>query len=194
MSSDRERFLDKDGYLPSYAQTRAEFLGDPKIVGMKEARDLKPAFFRSLQEADDRPFMEGLAIRHRGGRMPCGSVLAEKNGEKIPVASYIDGTLVVDKKFRQRGIAFLLVKTMRETYPYMKIAQTRNKHSQALQIKVHEAIVREAAERGLEIPEIVLKDYPSIQARPALQEVVSMPVIEEASRPTLDEDSLTKRI
>jgi hypothetical protein len=120
------------------SMTRDEFIGNPKIVSPKGAKDLKPTLLTTNENIDPVPFMgkkyqmkmseDGASVLHDG---------------KV-IASYNFGdTLVVDPKYRNQGIGEELVYQFRTVFPDKAKATTRTKKSQAIQEKVWDRIERE---------------------------------------------------
>lgn len=117
--------------------TRSEFLGSPKIVGAFDASELRPRAIGAVEDAPAEEFIHGLTLR----KSPGGAAVFD--GDKV-VASYNFGnTLVVDPKYRKKGIAEELVYRWRSAYPEPATARTRTKVSQKIQENVWERMQRE---------------------------------------------------
>ena len=117
------------------AINRDEFMGSPRIVGTKDAKDLKPRALNSLADVEPIPFQGG---RYQAKFSPDGAVVLD--GSR-PIASYNFGdTLVVDPKYRGQGLGEELVYQWRTFFPAPAKAATRNKASQAIQEKVWDRI------------------------------------------------------
>ena len=130
---------------PLYKLTKEEFLGKPKIVTPKGSKDLEPRVLTTNENVDPEPFMGG---KYSVKMSEDGAAVFD--GDKV-VASYNFGdTLVVDPKYRKRGIAEELVYQWRSRYPDVAKAKTRTKVSQNVQKKVWERIQNEKfrAENG----------------------------------------------
>jgi len=124
--------------------TRSEFLGSPKIVGAFDASELRPRAIGAVEDAPAEEFIHGLTLR----KSPGGAAVFD--GDKV-VASYNFGnTLVVDPKYRKKGIAEELVYRWRSAYPEPATARTRTKVSQKIQENVWERMQREQASAPLE--------------------------------------------
>lgn len=126
------------GGLDSFRNmAKADFLGTPKITSLANASDLKPKALSSVAEAEAEPFIGGLSARYSDYGV------AVYDGDSV-VASYNFGdTLVVDKKYRRRGIAEEMVYQWRTRNPSAPPAKTRTKASQAIQEKVWARIQKE---------------------------------------------------
>ena len=117
------------------SMSRDDFLGAPRIVSNKDAKDLKPRALNSLNDVAPIPFQGG---RYQAKFSPDGAVVLD-NGK--PIASYNFGdTLVVDPKYRGQGVGEELVYQWRTFFPAPAKASTRNKSSQAIQEKVWDRI------------------------------------------------------
>jgi hypothetical protein len=130
---------------PLYKLTKEEFLGKPKIVTPKGSKNLEPRVLTTNENVDPEPFMGG---KYSVKMSEDGAAVFD--GDKV-VASYNFGdTLVVDPKYRKRGIAEELVYQWRSRYPDVAKAKTRTKVSQNVQEKVWERIQNEKfrAENG----------------------------------------------
>jgi hypothetical protein len=130
---------------PLYKLTKEEFLGKPKIVTPKGSKDLEPRVLTTNENVDPEPFMGG---KYSVKMSEDGAAVFD--GDKV-VASYNFGdTLVVNPKYRKRGIAEELVYQWRSRYPDVAKAKTRTKVSQNVQEKVWERIQNEKfrAENG----------------------------------------------
>ena len=116
--------------------TKDEFLGKPTITSDKNAADLKP---RDLNDsAPKSPFLDDNLEATFGD-----SGAAVYDGDKV-IASYnFGGNLVVNKKYRRKGIAEELVYQWRTRYPGKAKARDRTKKAQAVQEKVWDRIQRE---------------------------------------------------
>ena len=115
--------------------SKQSFLGNPKIVGKSDAKDLIPIELRSLSDVDPVPFMGG---KYQAKYSPNGAVVLD---DGKPIASYNFGdTLTVDKKYRKKGIGSELVYQQRTFYPEPAGASTRNKVSQNIQENVWDRI------------------------------------------------------
>jgi GNAT superfamily N-acetyltransferase len=126
--------------------TRSEFLGSPKIVGAFDASELRPIAIGAVEDAPAEEFIHGLTLR----KSPEGAAVFD--GDKV-VASYNFGnTLVVDPKYRKKGIAEELVYRWRSAYPEPATARTRTKVSQKIQENVWERMQREQASTPLQGP------------------------------------------
>lgn len=124
--------------------TEEEFLGNPKITSNANAKDLRPREIKSLVEVAREPFLDG---EYEAKYAPSGSAVFD--GDKV-IASYDFGdTLVVDKKYRGRGIASELVYQWRTRFPAPAVAETRTKASQAIQESVWARIEKERREDSL---------------------------------------------
>jgi hypothetical protein len=123
---------------PLYQLTKEEFLGSPKIISPKSSADLKPRTLTTNVDAPKEPFLDGqydIKMSEDGA--------AVLDGDKV-IASYNFGkTLVVDPKYRKKGIAEELVYQWRSRYPNVAQADTRTKASQRVQEKVWERIQNE---------------------------------------------------
>lgn len=119
--------------------TREEFLGSPKIVSGGESADLLPKAIKGMEDQQAVPFLDNYTAKYTES----GAVVFD--GDK-PIASYNFGdTLVVDKKYRKRGIGEELVYQWRSRYPAPAKAKTRTKASQRIQEKAWDRIERERA-------------------------------------------------
>jgi GNAT superfamily N-acetyltransferase len=117
------------------AMSRDEFMGTPRIVSAKDAKDLRPRALNSLADVAPVPFQGG---RYHAKFSPDGAVVLD--GSR-PIASYNFGdTLVVDPKYRGQGLGEELVYQWRTFFPAPAKAGTRNKASQAIQEKVWDRI------------------------------------------------------
>lgn len=120
------------------AMTKEQFLGKPKIVGMADAKDLKPKVWQGVMDAPSQPFLGG---KYEVRMLPDAAVVFDKGR---PIASYnSNSTLVVDPKYRKQGIGEELVYQQRTTFPAPAQAETRNKVSQRIQENVWDRIQRE---------------------------------------------------
>lgn len=118
--------------------TREQFLGNPKLVGMSDAKDLRPRVWPGVQEAQPQPFLGG---KYELRMTPDAAAVFDKGA---PVASYNgNSTLVVDPKYRRQGIGEELVYQQRTSFPAPAEAKSRNKVSQRIQESVWERIQRE---------------------------------------------------
>lgn len=118
--------------------SREEFLGNPKIVGMGDAKDLKPRVWSGVMDSEPVPFMNG---KYELRMTPDAAAVFDRGA---PIASYNgNSTLVVDPKYRRQGIGEELVYQQRTSYPTEAQADTRNKVSQHIQEKVWERIIQE---------------------------------------------------
>lgn len=119
--------------------TREQFLGKPKITTDSNSSTLVPKVLPAVEGQEAVPFSAGKGLTakyHEYGA-------AVFDGDKV-IASYNFGdTLVVDKKYRRKGIAAELVYQWRMRNPNEKTATNRTKKSQALQEKVWDRIERE---------------------------------------------------
>ncbi len=123
---------------PFESMTKKEFLGEPRITGDANARDIVPKAYSELDNVPKEPFMNG-KYEVKYGK----DNAAVFDGDKI-VAMYSHGdTLVVDKKYRRQGIGEELVYQWRTQHPDYPVAKTRTVKSQALQEKVWERIQSE---------------------------------------------------
>jgi hypothetical protein len=123
---------------PLYQLTKEEFLGSPKIISPKSSADLKP---RTLTTNVDAPKESFLGGQYNIKMSEDGAAVLD--GDKV-IASYNFGkTLVVDPKYRKKGIAEELVYQWRSRYPNVAQADTRTKASQKVQEKVWERIQNE---------------------------------------------------
>ena len=134
-----DKFLfQRDGH-PFAGISRDQFLGDPKITADGNASTLTPKALPALGDVAPVAFASGkdlTAKYHEHGA-------AVFDGEKV-IASYNFGdTLVVDKKYRRKGIASELVYQWRMRNPDAKPATHRTKKSQAVQEQVWNRIQRE---------------------------------------------------
>jgi hypothetical protein len=128
---------------PLYRLTKEEFLGNPKIVSTKSSSDLKPRVLTTNADAPLEPFLDG---KYQVKMSEDGAVVLD---DGKPIASYNFGkTLVVDPKYRKRGIAEELVYQWRSRYPGSAMADTRTKASQRVQEKVWERIQNEKFASG----------------------------------------------
>lgn len=118
-------------------KTSDEFLGSPKITSDKNASDLRPRVLGSVESVEPEKFLDSYTVKmNKDGA-------AVFDGDKV-IASYNFGdTLVVDPKYRRRGIGEELVYRFRTRYPEKKIAETRTRSSQKLQEKVWDRIQKE---------------------------------------------------
>jgi hypothetical protein len=128
--------LDDAAVEPFRDMTKKEFLGTPVITSDKNAAQLVP---RDLNEGSQKEsFLDGqyeVVIGKSGA--------AVYDGEKV-IASYNLGrNLVVDKKYRRKGIAEELVYQWRTRFPGPPKAEDRTKKAQAVQERVWERIQRE---------------------------------------------------
>lgn len=118
--------------------TRDQFMGSPKIVGKSDAAQLRPNLLKSTQDAELVPFMGG---QYQAKFSPSGATVFD--GDKV-IASYNFGdNLVVDPKYRKKGIAEELVYQQRTYFPEPAKAKTRNKISQKIQENVYDRIQTE---------------------------------------------------
>lgn len=118
--------------------TKDQFLGQPKLVGMSDARDLRPRVWSGVQEAPTQEFLGG---KYELKMTPDAAAVFDKG---VPVASYNGNkTLVVDPKYRRQGIGEELVYQQRTSFPKPAEADTRNKVSQRIQQNVWDRIQRE---------------------------------------------------
>lgn len=125
-------------YMPLKQMSRQEFLGSPKIVGKSDAADLRPNFLKSTESAPLVPFMDG---KYQARYSKNGATVFD--GDKV-IASYNFGdNLVVDPKYRKKGIAEELVYQQRTYFPEPAKARTRNKVSQKIQENVYDRIQRD---------------------------------------------------
>ena len=118
--------------------TKDEFLGSPSIVSPKDAADLNPRDY--TKNAKLQPFKDNLQMKMDD------SGIAVYDGDNL-VASYMLGrNLVVDKKYRKKGIGEELVYQYRTAFPSAAKAETRTKASQKIQENVWDRIQREINE------------------------------------------------
>ncbi len=123
---------------PFESMTKKEFLGEPRITGEANAKDLKPKAYSELDDIPKQSFMDG-KYQVKFGK----DNAAVFDGDKV-IAMYSYGdTLVVDKKYRRQGIGEELVYQWRTKHPDYPLAKTRTAKSQALQEKVWERIQSE---------------------------------------------------
>lgn len=147
---------------------RERFLGKPKITSDANARDLVPRAYESVKSEASVPFDGGYTAKYS----PHGAAVFD--GDKV-IASYNNGdTLVVDKKYRDQGIAKELVYQWRTRYPDAPPAKTRTKASQAIQEKVWDRIKAERGgldDQGIEVREHSMDDNSPVarEAKSALQ-------------------------
>ena len=118
--------------------TKDDFLGNPKITSNANAANLRPKELSTLENLEKRPFLDG---KYKFKSNEDGAVVFD--GDK-PIASYNFGSnLVVDKKYRRKGIGEELVYQWRVQNPTAKPATERTKASQRLQEKVWDRIQKE---------------------------------------------------
>lgn len=133
------RILYQRGAHPFAGFTRGQFLGNPKITSDSNASTLKPRAFQSLDDVEAVPFAAGRGLVAKYD----DASAAVFDGDKV-IASYNFGdTLVVDKKYRRKGIGEELVYQWRMRNPQAKTATHRTKASQALQEKVWDRVQSE---------------------------------------------------
>ena len=119
--------------------TREQFLGNPKITSPRNADLLRPRLLRSVESSPEEPFYAGAGLTAKYSED--GSAVFD--GGKL-IASYNFGeTLVVDRKYRRRGIGEELVYQWRVRNPEAKTADERTKAAQSLQENVWDRIQRE---------------------------------------------------
>ncbi len=148
--------------------SREEFMGSPKITKNSNASDLVPRAYKFLDDVESVPFINGLTAKYHDN----GAAVFD--GEKV-IASYNSGdTLVVDKKYRRRGIAEELVYQWRTKYPAPAVATTRTKTSQAIQEKVWARIQREQQ----------LAQSPTVNAKKAENYTAETIEVDGVTRPT----------
>lgn len=128
---------------PISSMGRDTFVGSPKITSDKNAKDLKPRAYDFLKAVDHEDFpIKGLTAKYH----PDGAAVFDGDS---PVASYNFGnTLVVDPKYRRKGIGEELVYQWRTRFPGPSKATHRTKASQAIQEKVWDRINREKKAKG----------------------------------------------
>ena len=122
--------------------SREEFLGNPKITSNKNASDLQPRALPALDNVQHEDFpIGGLTAKYH----PDGAAIFD-DGKTI--ASYNLGkTLVVNPKYRRKGIAKELVYQWRSRYPESAATEYRTKASQAIQEAVWDRVQQEKANR-----------------------------------------------
>lgn len=121
--------------------TREQFLGSPRITSNKNADQLRPKELTTVKESEPVEFSAGSRLVARYSE----DGAAVYDGANV-IASYNFGdTLVVDKKYRRKGIGEELVYQWRKRNPQAKTAESRTKASQSLQEKVWARI---ESERG----------------------------------------------
>lgn len=122
--------------------SREEFLGNPKITSNKNASDLQPRALPALDNVQHEDFpIGGLTAKYH----PDGAAVFD-DGKTI--ASYNLGkTLVVNPKYRRKGIAKELVYQWRSRYPESAATEYRTKASQAIQEAVWDRVQQEKANR-----------------------------------------------
>lgn len=142
-TADLPRLAKADGGSVFGGMTRDQFLGEPKITSDANAADLKPRALPELDDVDHEAFpLHGLRAKYSEN----GAAVFD--GEK-PVASYNFGnTLVVDPKYRKRGIGSELVYQWRSRFPQAKPSQYRTRTAQRIQEKVWDRIQREGRADG----------------------------------------------
>lgn len=128
---------------PFRTMTRQQFLGNPTITADRNASSLKPKLLVPLQNLPHVPFMDSLTAVY-------GEDGAAVFDDNEIIASYNFGdTLVVDRRFRRRGIGEELVYQWRTRFPNAIPAKQRTKASQRLQVKVWDRIQRELNSKPL---------------------------------------------
>lgn len=115
VASDRSRNI-KSLNDPVLQLTKEEFLGKPKIVSPKGSSDLEPRLLTTNESATPEPFMGG---KYKLKISEDGAAVLDK--DKV-VASYNFGdALVVDPKYRKKGIAEeLVINTEQDSHPRLK--------------------------------------------------------------------------
>lgn len=133
--------LNEDRLAPFAGMSRDEFLGDPKITALANAKDLKPKELLSLRDQPREAFLG----RYEASYNEDGAVVFDKGQ---PIASYNFGdTLVVLPRYRKQGIAAELVYQWRLRNPHAVPARHRTKAAQAIQNKVWDRIQSELGSR-----------------------------------------------
>lgn len=109
-----------------------------KITKTSNAKSLKPRLLSSVEDTPSQPFLGGEYTAKIGE-----SGAAVFDGDKV-IASYNFGdTLVVDSKYRRKGIGEELVYQFRKKNPAAKPAETRTRIAQHIQEKVSERLLRD---------------------------------------------------
>lgn len=122
--------------------TKKEFLGEPKITSNKNADRLRPRVLTTLQNAPRQKFLDDYEASYNED----GAVVY--NGS-VPIASYNFGnTLVVDSKYRGRGIGKELVYQYRIRFPDIAKASHRTKTAHKIQQEVWDRIQSELSAKN----------------------------------------------